>query len=452
MKKVKDKSVKNMCVSPALPFRNGTKYRAYSPTAATQARHAVKKGGETIRGAARKHGLPEATLRKQVNAKVRTKNMRVGPAPPFKNGTKYRAYPPTAATQAYRAVKEGGETIRGAARKYGLPEATLRVRVNGKVRPEVTKSGRKPMLSTAQETRLVEHLKTMADCGYEIGTRDVKSSAIVLAASLGKRDRNHALSWQWIKGFMRRWPDLELGKPFCAKSQLASATSEKNVLSYFASLESLLSKNNLTNAPERIYSVDEKSAKISASAETESQTVTIIGCGNALGQQIPPYFVFPGRRMRQELLRGGLPGTSGSVSESGWSDLEIYKDYLANHFLRYATEHTDDQPVLLLFDGRRAHISSVPLSDWAKRHNILMFLRPAYTSYVLQTDDLHDLGPFGPFEKMYNQNCRKRMATSSSSVLEKNRVCEVASKVYAKALSPSRLQGSFKKLGIYTSE
>ena len=42
--------------------------------------------------------------------------------------------------------------------------------------------------------------------------------------------------------------------------------------------------------------------------------VTVIGCGNALGYSVPPFFVFPGARMRQELLEGKTPGADGDLT------------------------------------------------------------------------------------------------------------------------------------------
>ena len=44
----------------------------------------------------------------------------------------------------------------------------------------------------------------------------------------------------------------------------------------------------------------------------DRETVTVIGCGNALGQQIPPFF--SGQRMLQELPAGCTPVTDGNES------------------------------------------------------------------------------------------------------------------------------------------
>ena len=44
-----------------------------------------------------------------------------------------------------------------------------------------------------------------------------------------------------------------------------------------------------------------------------SQTVTVLGCRNAAGSNIPPYLVSPGKRMLPELMNGAIPGCDGTV-------------------------------------------------------------------------------------------------------------------------------------------
>ena len=90
------------------------------------------------------------------------------------------------------------------------------------------------------------------------------------------------------------------------------SASETSICSYFRELESILDKYSLKDKPHVIYNIDEKGINTeykplnivagrgyqpqTVMAE-KSKTVTIIGAGNALGNQIPPFFVFPGKRM-----------------------------------------------------------------------------------------------------------------------------------------------------------
>lgn len=74
-----------------------------------------------------------------------------------------------------------------------------------------------------------------------------------------------------------------------------------------------------------------KTYKAQAVTSGKSKTVTLIGCGNALGQQVPPFFVFPGKQMVDSLLDGASPGAVGVMSDSGWSNSEVFEPYMKTH-------------------------------------------------------------------------------------------------------------------------
>ena len=62
-----------------------------------------------------------------------------------------------------------------------------------------------------------------------------------------------------------------------------------------------------------------------------SDTNTIIaGCSaaGAAGQHIPPYFVFKGVRVYPELMDGATPGSSYTMSPTGWSNSNIFHIYI----------------------------------------------------------------------------------------------------------------------------
>lgn len=76
-------------------------------------------------------------------------------------------------------------------------------------------------------------------------------------------------------------------------------------------------------------------------------TTSIICSGSASGTCILPYFVFKGKRWFSELLNEGTSGVSGTVSETGRRNSVIFRDYLKNHFIKYAPAH-DVNPIHLL--------------------------------------------------------------------------------------------------------
>ena len=139
-----------------------------------------------------------------------------------------------------------------------------------------------------------------------------------------------------------------------------------------------------------IYNIDEKGistehkppyvicdTKLKPQAVTSPRlTVTVIGCGNAIGTQIPPYFVFPGKRCHSDLLEGATPGCNGTVSQtgSGWSNSQIFMKYLENHFLKYVQDDSD-QHKLIIYDGHKSHVNP-QVAEWACEHKIILFVLP----------------------------------------------------------------------------
>lgn len=149
----------------------------------------------------------------------------------------------------------------------------------------------------------------MAYVGYPYTRAEIINTATEFAACLGKRSRDKSLTYKWFYAFIGRWPELKVQRPKTISELRAKATSKESILHYFDELNSILEKYNLKNAPESIYNVDEKGVQqnftpsyVVGPADTKpsvlmserSSTTTILGCGNALGQQIPPYFVFAG--------------------------------------------------------------------------------------------------------------------------------------------------------------
>ena len=232
------------------------------------------------------------------------------------------------------------------------------------------------------------------------------------------------------------------------------------VSSYYKELGSILSKYNLTNRPERIFNVDENGLSTShkppavvtrvtlkppAITSGSRQTVTVIGCGNGLGKSTPPFFIFPGSRMRQELLEGGCPGVNGDVTLSGWSSSAMFKKYIEEHLLKYSPQRSAGNPVLIMYDGHRSHIN-INLINWTKTQNLILFILPAHNSHVLQP---LDIGCFGSFERIFNNASHKFMRDNCGKSITRYNICKLGSSAYIKALSPENLCSSFRKAGIY---
>ena len=105
--------------------------------------------------------------------------------------------------------------------------------------------------------------------------------------------------------------------------------------------------------------------------------MTVIGAGNALGVNIPPYFVFKGKRMNRDLLASTAPGSDGCTSETGWSNSQIFKTYLTEHFMKYM-QTGSNKSKQLLYDGHKSHIHP-DIIEFARNHDITLFVLPPHT-------------------------------------------------------------------------
>ena len=91
-------------------------------------------------------------------------------------------------------------------------------------------------------------------------------------------------------------------------------------------------------------------------------------------------------------MEGASPGAAGAMSETGWSNAELFRKYLQEHFVKFIPVREPEQHLLLILDGHKSHIS-LDLLEWAKERKIILFILPAHTSHILQPLDVSCYGP-----------------------------------------------------------
>ncbi|KAJ8320560.1 hypothetical protein KUTeg_002147 [Tegillarca granosa] len=204
----------------------------------------------------------------------------------------YKQYDLTALDNAFKAVREDGMSVHGAAKAYNVPLITLRDRVDGRVHIDCVTSGATSFFSQEQEYFLVEHIKTMSELGYGYTRSEVVTLASDYAVDLGFRDNGKDLTMKWFYNFIRR-------KPSSLTELRAKATSPECINKYFTELDRILTKYDLKDKPHLFYNVDEKGIntggtrppnivtskeKVAQVVTSErSQTITVLSCGNAAG-------------------------------------------------------------------------------------------------------------------------------------------------------------------------
>ncbi|KAH3891363.1 hypothetical protein DPMN_015461 [Dreissena polymorpha] len=129
-----------------------------------------------------------------------------------------------------------------ASRTYMVPVNTLRDRVFGKVDPETVVMGKVPLFDEFEE---VNHFKAMADLGYGYTQQECIDVASQFAVQLGKRTVGTPLSMMWMKGFLKRWPEMRVVKSRALDHVMAKMASEKMVSNFLENYQKCLQKHDL---------------------------------------------------------------------------------------------------------------------------------------------------------------------------------------------------------------
>ena len=73
---------------------------------------------------------------------------------------------------------------------------------------------------------------------------------------------------------------------------------------------------------------------------------------SAVGHALPPFLIFDTKGLNHEWTKGEVVGTTYGRSAKGWVNTELFKEWLVNHFLKYAS---GGRPLLLVLDGHSSH-------------------------------------------------------------------------------------------------
>ncbi|XP_030767040.1 uncharacterized protein LOC115890832 [Sitophilus oryzae] len=387
---------------------------------------------------------------------------------PFKWKSKGRTkYSPDDLKRAVLEIVNENKALRTTARKYNVDKMTLKRYISKyKEDKSITFSPNfvtSQIFSPHEESLLMEYLLTSADLYYGLTPKQTRKFAYQFGQENQKKipenwRKNECASYDWLKGFMSRHPQLSLRSPEGTSLGRATAFNRHNVQEFYKNLRNLMEREPF--GPESIYNLDETGVttahkpekiiarkgqkQISKTISAERGTLVTVCCAiNALGNSVPPFFIFPRVRLQEYMIHGAPPGSIAVTHESGWMTADNFVKYL-DHFIKYAKCSKENKCILVL-DNHDSHISPKALNT-CKLNGIHLLTLPPHTSHRLQP---LDVSVFGPFKKYYNEQADAWMVSHPGQTISLKNIPALVGLAYVRAFSPSNITKGFSTTGIY---
>ena len=126
------------------------------------------------------------------------------------------------------------------------------------------------------------------------------------------------------------------------------AINAENIHAYLELLRSVYDEFEFDDHPEQIYNMDETGVplepkivmakgqkKIQCCTSGQKSQITVICCGSATGQILPPFIIFTAKQLNI-LWTNKVSGSRYAVSDKGWVDQQLLFYWLKEHFLQNA--------------------------------------------------------------------------------------------------------------------
>lgn len=367
----------------------------------------------------------------------------------------YVNYKPDTLDNAIRDIRLGRKSYEKAALDYGIPITTLK---NKKYGLHAKSYGGQKRLSTECENLIASAVKTLADWTIPMTGGEIRSLVknYLDALNLPKEIfKDNMPGRDWLKGFMHRH---RLTKRVADNVYSSRAKINAEVVdSYFDHLEEELrgippsnifnyDETNLTDDPGSVEVIVTRGRKrVERIKEHSKQSTSIMFCGNAKGDYLPPMLVYKceSGNVYESWIEGGPDGAQYASTKSGWFDMDCFKQWFFNIFVPAASRL--DGPVALIGDNLASHFSKEVI-EATLEHNIKFITMPPMSTHLCQP---LDVAVFRTLKQHWRKILDQWRKTSRRiGAIPKAQIPKLVSELCSH-LTSDHLKSGFRASGIY---
>ena len=280
------------------------------------------------------------------------------------------------------AAIHAGMPINTASNKYLIPRSTLQSKKVGKYADK--RPGPDTVLTTTEETSLVQWIISCSKCGMPVGKQHLLNSVALMVKLLNRENpfANGRPGRHWYQGFLRRHESVA-EKIAENTSIVRTAACEAGIRKWFSVVESYLKERELLNVePSRIFSMDTIMLEY---PETDkfSKNLSVHIVANASGELATPMVVYNYQRMPEKVYENLSQLWFCRKSDSEGMTPENLFDYVTKCFYPWLVERQVKFPVLLFLDGKVPNLT-LTLSDFCWKNKIELVALQPNASFVLQ--------------------------------------------------------------------
>ncbi|XP_039298507.1 tigger transposable element-derived protein 7-like [Nilaparvata lugens] len=314
---------------------------------------------------------------------------------------KYTDYSAETLQMCLNDIQNGLRSQRNAAEHYGIPRSTIKNKLKGNLREKV---GRPTIFTEEEEKCFENHIHKLAEYGFPTNELDIR---FTIKSYLDKQGRqvkqfsNNLPGKDWVISFRKRHPKLTVRK--CSNIKRARAAVDESIINnYFNNLEVTLQnvppeniwnydETNLCNDPGSAKVVCKRGSKyVERIMDSTKSCISIMFCGNAVGEMLPPYVVFKSEHLWSTWTEGGPKDCRYNRSKNGWFDTACFEDWFTTCLLPRLQKESGTK--VIIGDNLSSHIS-VQILKICEQNDIRFVCLPANSTHITQPLDVAYYGP-----------------------------------------------------------